>query len=250
MAALVADLRAEQAALDALVSGRPPLEWLLATPAEGWDVRDSISHLASIDEVALECVEGRHEAFFDRAARAPSPEAFNEELLAPGRAMPPAQVLAWWRAARERLNEAFLARAPSDRVVWGAGPMAVRSFVVSRLMESWAHGLDCFAAMGVEPVDTPRLYHVCRLGYRALPYAFRFAGRAMPGPLEDLCVDVAGPGGERWIFGPEDAPSRIRGRAGEWARVAVQRMPASQATSLKAEGTLAEEALEVARAFV
>lgn len=251
MVPIVAELRAEQAVLDELVAGLAPDQWLLSTPAPGWDVRDSVSHLAAIDELALECVEGRHEAAFARAGAAESPEAFGEALIEPGRSRSPEEVLAWWRAARERLSDALLALDPADRVVWGAGPMAARSFATARIMECWAHGLDCFAAVEVEPAETDRLRHVCHLAYRALPYAFRVAGRPMPAPLEELRIDVEPPGGgEPWGYGPEDAPQRITGSAGEWARVAVQRMPASAARTLEATGPLAEQALEVARAFV
>jgi hypothetical protein len=42
----------------------------------------------------------------------------------------------------------------------------------------------------------------------------------------------------------------VAGSAGEWARVAVQRLPASAARTLSATGELAEQALQVVRAFV
>lgn len=248
---LVSDLRDEQAALDSLVASASDEKWLTPTPAVGWDVRDSISHLAAIDDFALECVEGRHEAAFARAATASSPEAFNDELIEPGRSKTPAEMLEWWRTSRERLSGALLAKDPSDRIVWGAGPMAARSFVTARIMECWAHGLDCFAALDVTPVDTGRLAHVCHIAYRALPYAFFYAGREMPAPLEDLQIVVEPPdAGEPWVYGPDTATQRITGAASEWARVAVQRMSAAEAATLEATGPLAEQALEVARAYV
>ena len=42
----------------------------------------------------------------------------------------------------------------------------------------------------------------------------------------------------------------IKGQAGEWCRVAVQRMDAGKAKSLKAQGEVAEMALRVARAYM
>jgi hypothetical protein len=42
----------------------------------------------------------------------------------------------------------------------------------------------------------------------------------------------------------------IKGQAGEWCRVAVQRMDAADADSLKAQGDIAETALRVARAYM
>lgn len=248
---LVADLRAEQATLDRLVAGLGAGAWLAPTPAAGWDSRDAISHLASIDEFALECVEGRHDAAFTRALASGSVDGFNDAEIARGRAMEPAEVLGWWRTAREKLNQAFEGSSPNARVMWGSGPMSVRTLVAARLMECWAHGLDVFAAAGVEPVDTARLWHVCRLGYRALPYAFQVAGRPMPAPLDDLRLELTPPDGTGiWTFGPPEANHRVTGSGAEWARVAVQRLPAADARTLRAEGALAEQALDVARCYL
>lgn len=248
---LVDDLRAEQATLDRLVSGLDEGGWLRPTPAAGWDTRDAITHLASVDEFTLECVEGRHEGAFAEALRRGGVDGYNQVEIERGRAMRPDEVLAWWRAAREKLNAAFAAAPPGTRVLWGAGPVAVRTLVSARLMECWAHGLDCFAGAGVEPVDTPRLRHVCRLAYRALPYAFQVAGGAMPASLDDLRLDLTAPDGRAtWTFGPPTATQRLSGDAGEWARVAVLRLPHTGARTLRAEGPLAEQALEVARAYL
>jgi hypothetical protein len=65
-----------------------------------------------------------------------------------------------------------------------------------------------------------------------------------------LRVELDAPGGETWTFGPEDADNRITGDAGEFCRVGVQRLRRRDATTLKAEGPLAEAALDVARAFL
>ena len=51
--ALCADLAAEHAALDAVVAGLDDAGWSTATPAEGWDVRDTIGHLAYFDGAAV-----------------------------------------------------------------------------------------------------------------------------------------------------------------------------------------------------
>lgn len=248
MRELVGELRAEQEVLDRLVRDEPLERWLLPTPAAGWDVRDSISHLAAIDEVALECVTGDGVALLAELSKIPPDEATRRQCDR-GLDKDPEQMLAWWRGSRERLNEALLELGPGSRVPWGAGPMAARSFVTARLMECWAHGLDCFSALGAVPRDTDRLRHVCHIAYRALPYAFRYAGRTMPGALDELRIEVSAPDGVLWTFGPQDAPCVITGSAGDWARVAVQRMRSSQATTLTAEGRLAQEALTVARAY-
>lgn len=249
MRELVVDLRAEQSELDALVSRLSVDDWRAPTPAVGWDIRDQIAHLADIDELGLACVRGEADDRLAALARMDPAEATRAGCDR-GAGLGPEEMLEWWRTARAALNDAFRSADPSARIPWGAGPMAIPSFVAARLMECWAHGLDCFAAVGVQPVDSDRLAHVCRIGYRALPYAFRYADRDLPADLSELRLELVAPGGSTWQFGEPDAPQQITGSAGEWARVAVQRMPLTDASSLRSQGALAEAALEVARAYV
>jgi hypothetical protein len=90
---------------------------------------------------------------------------------------------------------------------------------------------------------------VAWLGYRALPYAFSFAGRDRPpGELRVELTPAAG--SETWTFGPPDAPNRITGPAGAFCRVAAQRASDQDRAALVAEGEGAVAALEVARAFL
>jgi hypothetical protein len=105
--------------------------------------------------------------------------------------------------------------------------------------------------LGVEPVDTDRIRHVCFLGYRTLPYAFQFAKQEMPAPIEALRLALVAPDGETtWEFGDSHAPQVIEGAASDWARVVVRRIPVRDASSLVAHGRLAEEAIDVAKAYL
>jgi uncharacterized protein (TIGR03084 family) len=250
MEEIVEDLQAEQTTLDGLVSPLTEEQWQLATPAKGWDIRDSINHLRVLDELALECVEGRGEAAWKALRQSSHPQKVNNSLIEPFRNWTTEAVLARWRKSREELNKSLLGCKSDQRILWGDGPMAARSLATARLMECWAHGLDCFAAVGLTPVDTKRIRHICHLGYRALPYAFRLHQRQMPAPLEDLRLELSSPEGERWVFGPQSASQLVSGAAGEWARVAVKRLSYTQATSLRARGSLAQQALEVAQAYL
>jgi uncharacterized protein (TIGR03084 family) len=118
-------------------------------------------------------------------------------------------------------------------------------------MECWAHGLDCFAALEQPVQDTDRIRHVCHLGYRTLPYAFRYAGREMPAPHAQLRLELVAPDGETvWRFGPDDAEQVVTGSSGEWARLCVRRLAFEDATTLKGDGPFARAALEVAKAYL
>jgi uncharacterized protein (TIGR03084 family) len=248
--AIVDDLAAEQAALDALVDRLDEAAWNTPTPAEGWNVRDQPAHLAFFDEVAVASVAGDGPARFREMATRRSEPHLREMLGSPGAGRTGADVLAWWRAARREEVTSFRRVDKSAQVSWGPNYMAAASLCTARLMETWAHGLDCFAALGVQPVDTERLRHVCHITYRAIPHAFGDAHTQMPGSLDDLVVEVISPSGELWRYGSPSAPQRIEGSAAEFARVGVRRMKLSEATTLQAEGTLAEAALGTLKAYL
>ena len=144
-------------------------------------------------------------------------------------------------------HEMFESLDPNVRVPWGIG-MRAPSLVTARLMETWAHALDVYSAVGVDPVDTDRLAHVAWLATRALPYAYTLAGREPP--ADPLRVELTLPSGAEWTYGPVDAPNRITGPAGEYCRVFVQRLQLDDARGLRAEGPAATAALSVARAFL
>lgn len=245
--ASVDDLAAEQEQVQALVRGLDPRAWFRPTPSWGWDVRDTIAHLADTDEMAIDTMTGGPHAINAVAQRSASGEDVTYQGVLRGRRLSGPAVLEWWKRAAARERDLLHGLDPDARVPWGIG-MKAPSFVAARLMETWAHGLDVFAALGATPVDTDRLAYVAWLATRALPYAYGVAGREPPAGA--LRVELTLPSGATWTFGPEDAPSRIRGPAGEYCRVFVQRLRREDARGLEAEGDAAVAALAVARAYL
>ncbi len=242
----VGELQAEQASLETILARLPAESWRLPTPAHGWDVRDQVSHLADTEELAHDTAAGGPRTLNEEALSFSSPEAFTESGCEKGRAMTGEEVLRWWVTGARRTRGVLETLDPKTRVPWGLG-MSARSFASARLMETWAHGLDIRAAVGEPPNETERLRSVAWLIVQALPYAFRIARREQPAGTLRVELDFDG---DRWTFGPEDADAKISGPAGEFCRVGVQRLKLSDAPGLKAEGPLAESALQVARAFL
>ena len=241
-------LAGEQVALQADLHGITDDDWFRPTPARRWDVRDQIAHLADIDEIAIDtCLDGPR-PLNDFAARFASPDDTTLWGVLRGRRMAGRDVLAWWEETSARERDVLASLDPAARVPWGIG-MRAPSLITARLMETWAHGLDVREALGLPVVDTDRLRHVAWLAYRALPYAFSFAGRERP-PGE-LRVEITSPeGDDTWEYGPAEAPNRITGPAGELCRLFAQRITRYEARGLVAEGDGAVAALEVARAFL
>lgn len=242
----VAELEAEQRALEAILSRLTADKWSLPTPARGWDVRDQVSHLADTNEIALDTATGGPRQLNEEALSFASPEEFTESGCIKGRAMEPSAVLEWWSHTAARVNEALRAKDPKERIPWGLG-MAARTLATARLMEHWAHGLDIRAAVGEPPGATPRLKSVAWLIVSALPYALSVTN-VKPPDGQTLRVELDFDG-ERWTFGPEAANNLITGDAVEFCRLGVQRAKRHE-TALKAEGPLADLALDNLRAFL
>jgi uncharacterized protein (TIGR03084 family) len=247
LGALLEDLGAEQLWLQEQLRSVDADAWLAPTPARGWDVRDTVSHLADTDEMAIATATGTPGSINERAAMAASGEDVTYQGVLHGRRLSGPAVLTWWESTCESLGEMFLTLDPNQRVAWGIG-MRPPSLVTARLMETWAHGLDVCRGIGVEPVDTDRLAHVAWLATRALPYAYTVAGREPP--PEPVRVELTLPSGAQWSMGPPAAENRITGPAGEYCRVFVQRLAREDATNVHAIGPAANDALAVARAFL
>jgi uncharacterized protein (TIGR03084 family) len=245
--ALLDDLAAEQRSLLDLLRDLDDDDWLRPTPARGWDVRDTVSHLADTDEMAIATATGAPGSLNARADVSASGEDVTFRGVLRGRRRAGRDVCAWFEASTAALHEMFLTIDPNERVPWGIG-MRPPSLVSARLMETWAHGLDVHAAVGVESVDTDRLAHVAWLATRALPYAYTVAGHEPPG--DPIRVELNLPSGAAWSTGPIDAANRITGSAGEYCRVFVHRLSAPDASTLRAEGDAAADALRVARAYL
>jgi uncharacterized protein (TIGR03084 family) len=241
-------LEDEQRDLEALMRSLQAEDWLRATPAAGWNVRDQFSHLADTEEIAHDTVTGGPRTLQAEAVAHQSDGGLIEFGVVKGRAMPSPLVGEWWMTAAANNREALRAVDVSQRVPWGLG-MGWRAFVTARLMEHWAHGLDVRAALGVASVDTERLEHVGWMCYSALPYAFQLAGVEAP-PGRTLRVDVTGPSGQVWSYGTREATDTITGPAGVWCRRGVQRIAPDAADELVTRGPLADLAVRHARAFL
>jgi uncharacterized protein (TIGR03084 family) len=243
MQEILTDLKAEQEALDQSLSTLPEAQWDLPSPAEGWTLRDSVSHIAHIEEVAVLLLRGDNSPL-EEAARVGF--GFTNIGVQKGRSMKPSEVLPWWRKARSIMVDELSRCDPKKRIPWFAMPMGARAFATARLMETWAHGLDCFDAVGAEPEDTDRLRHVALLACMARPFAYQANGLAFPGT--PLRVELVLPSGRPWTQGPEDAQDRIRGQAREFCRVAVRRRH-WQDMALGIEGDEAKRFIEIVQTY-
>ena len=243
MREILSDLVAEQQFLDQFLQRIPLKDWDKKTRSVGWTIRDTISHLADSEELAASVMTG--EADLTRYRSTPDLDSLRQEAVDKGRKMRPQDVIEWWRGGRAKVVEPLSHMGPEHRLEWIAGSMSARTLATTRLMETWAHGLDIYEALGAEIEDTPRIRHICWLGWKSLPYAFKLAGH----DYVPIRVEVIGPGYVKWVYGPDDAENLIKGSAADWARLSVRRATVKD-TRLKVTGEAAQVAVEVVRTYL
>ena len=242
---ICSDLANEQQALDRIVAELDAPTWDRPTPAEGWSIRDAISHLAFFDEVGAQAVsdpDGFMAQLGDIAADA---VAYMDRGLEKGRSLSPDGVLDWWREARASSLD-VLSRIDSDaRIPWFGPPMKPISFVTGRLMETWAHGQDVVDTLGMQRAPTERLRHIAHMGVRARGFSFQVNGRTPPD--DDVRVELRAPEGDEWTWG-ESTTNVVRGEAQDFCLVVTQRRHPVD-TDLVVEGPVAEEWISIAQSF-
>ncbi len=233
---ILSDLVAEQQSLDQYLQKIPVHDWSIPTAVRGWDIRDTVSHLAHFEELAALTVSGE-----------PPPDAegdaFTElvwEGIQRGREIRPQDVIEWWRKGRAKLIEPLSEMTASQLTPWFNGSVSAQTVAAHRLTETWAYGLDIYEAVGDEYEDTTRIRHICKLGWATLASQFEEHGE----PYHPIRVEVIGPQYYKWVYGEEDSPHIIKGSASDWARLAVHRLGPSE-TGLACSTETAEHALEL-----
>jgi uncharacterized protein (TIGR03084 family) len=167
-------------------------------------------------------------------------------MVAAERGQPAKEVLARWRTAAAAARSALAACDPSARLVWISGDLAARTLATTRLAECWIHSGDVAGALGIELPPSGRLWHIARLAWRTLPYAFARASATMTGPV---AVYLDAPDGSQWPFDDDGtAVTIVRGNAVEFCLVAGRRLDPAK-TSLVATGPDATAVLDLIRTY-
>ena len=247
--ALADDLALETASLCTLLDGLAPADWARPTPAPGWSIADQVVHLAYFDDMAT--LGARDRAAFE-LLRDGVPlvdeqgDRVVDRVAKRFHGMPSPEVDAWFRTSRAELDAVYRAADPALRVPWYGPDMSVAAMLTARIMETWAHGHDVADALGAEWPVTRALRQVAHICVRAVPNSFGAHHR--PAPAVPIRVELVGPGGERWDWGPTDAVDRVSGPALDLCLVATRRRHPTD-TRLVATGPVATEWLPIAQAY-
>jgi uncharacterized protein (TIGR03084 family) len=246
ISSLLRDLAAESAELYEVLDGLDDDAWERQTPAVGWTVRDQVTHLAWFDDAAVSAARdpATFRAEVDRLGGAV--DGLADHVARTHAAMPPREVLAWARTARRAYLDVYGELPPDARLPWYGPPMSAASSVTARLMETWAHGQDVVDALGLSRRATARLRHIAHLGVRTVGWSFQVHGR--PIPDSPVRVELTGPDGDSWQWGPDEATDRVTGPAEDFCLVVTQRRHLLD-TALRVTGPVAETWLGLAQAY-
>jgi uncharacterized protein (TIGR03084 family) len=124
--------------------------------------------------------------------------------------------------------------------------MSAASSLTARIMETWAHTQDIADALGVTREPTDRLRHVAHIGVGARAFSYAVHGKSVP--VAEIRVELAGPDGTVWTWGPAEAENRISGPALDFCLLVTQRRHRND-LSLDIEGPAAIEWMAIAQAF-
>jgi uncharacterized protein (TIGR03084 family) len=241
---VIADLEAEQNAIEAMLTGLDEATWLSPSAAAGWTISDVVLHLAQSEEAVVSSVGEPAVSLVDAfPVEGNTIDEIMENRVRAERG-DPFLIFDRWRAARRASVRALREADPDARYPWAAAPLRPQVMATTRLAEHWAHALDVAEPLGVDYADTDRLRHIAWLAHRTLPYGFGLAGEE-PRPV--FC-ELTGPKGDAWTYGDPDAPSTICGDAGAFCRVGAHRLPPQQ-SGLTTSGPYGEAALRVLRNY-
>ncbi|MCW2856517.1 MAG: hypothetical protein JWR52_2132 [Marmoricola sp.] len=244
--ALLGDLAAETEVLSEVLTGLDPDRWEYATPADGWSVRDQVSHLAFFDQAAVTAATDPDVFCVDAAALVELGPQFPDVVAERFRTMPVPELYTWFAAARADLLSTFAAFDGNERVPWFGPSMSVMSSATARLMETWAHGQDVYDTFGLSRPPTARLKHIAHLGVRTLGFSFLLNERELPElPVR---VELLAPDGSTWTWGEPEAGDVVRGSAEDFCLVVTQRRHPLD-TDLVVTGSTAAAWISIAQSF-
>lgn len=240
------DLADEHLALAALIAGLSEPQWRTKTPADGWDIADSVSHLYFFDIRSALAMTDAAGFAADTQEMMKSFASGGDPSIAFGRSVSGAELASEWHKYSAALVAAGRSADRTQRVPWYGPSMSVASFLTARLMETWAHSVDISDALKKAPTTSLRLKHIAHIGVLARANSYRANQREVP--EANIFVSLQAPDGSLWEWGNSDAPESVRGSALDFCLLVTQRRHV-QDTQLVAQGALATEWLGIAQAF-
>ncbi len=243
------DFKAECDSIAALLTDCSDAVFAKPTLFKGWTINDIIGHLHLWNIAADQTLSQPEEfqKFLVFALTALSSQKSHAEMQAEyfngksGRAL-----FEDWADYYPDMAKRFQAAEPDARVKWAGPDMSVRSCIIARQMEHWAHAQAIFDALGVERQNEDRLKNVAHIGVTTYSWSFKVNGQKplLPKPY----VRLTAPSGEVWEWNEPQEDNKVEGAAAEFCQVVTQCRNIAD-TSLKTSGEAATKWMKIAQCF-
>jgi uncharacterized protein (TIGR03084 family) len=243
--AVLSDLEREGEHLEEIVTRRGVC-FAEPTPARGWTIGHQIGHLLWSDRLSL--LACRDAAGFARQAETigPDPTTTLDAHAGAQADRAAVELVQKWRQERADLLRVLSQLPAGSRVPWFGPTVSAAEMASTRIMETWAHGLDITDALCLEPTPTARLRHIAEMGVRTRDFAFSVRGRRSP--WRAFRIELGAPDGDCWTWGPAGAADRITGSALDFCMLVAQRRHRDD-LDLVATAGMADQWMDIAQVF-
>jgi len=157
-----------------------------------------------------------------------------------------AETFSDWKNSYSEIAQRFHKADPDHRVKWAGPDMSVRSCIIARQMEHWAHAQAVFDCLGVDRENHDRLKNVAHIGVTTFSWSFRVRGQTPPTPKP--YVKLIAPSGNIWTWNDPQADNSVEGSGEEFCQVVTQCRNFAD-TDLRTTGNIAREWMTHAQCF-
>ena len=151
-----------------------------------------------------------------------------------------------WTQSYPEITHHFHSADPEKRVKWAGPDMSVRSSIIARQMEHWAHAQAIFDLLGIERKNEDRIKNVAHLGVTTFSWSFRVRGQTPPTPKP--FVNLTAPSGAIWTWNEDQPDNRVEGSAVAFSQVVTQCRNVAD-TDLVMTGDIAKDWMTYAQCF-
>jgi len=219
--------------------------------ANGLRVHDLVTHLAAVESLIVESLDGVS-GFDDAPADIDGRTAALLPLYAD---RPVADAANEWQRLIGLIR--LHAGDGSRLVAWRGGELSVGDLLIARSFEIWTHGDDVRRARSqpIEPPDAESIALMADLSVRWLPLGLELVGRARVG--QSVRLGLTGPGGGEWTVplgldagGAGKPAAEVRFSALDWCLVTAERMHGAEVPfDVSGDVSVATDLLVAAPAF-
>ena len=246
------DFKAESEAVAAILTGLRDEDYNTPTQFKSWTIYDILAHLhlwnmaadwtlndpakftALMGDVMTVFQGGKTHQDFQR-------DWAQKQGLDTG-----SKLYAAWVEGYKNVAEKYASADPDKRVKWGGPDMSVRSCIIARQMETWAHAQAIFDVLGKTRTDADRLKNVAHIGVTTYSWSFKVNGLTpiLPKPY----IRLTAPSGAIWEWNEPQTDNKVQGSATEFCQVVTQCRNIAD-TSLQMTGKAAHKWMSIAQCF-